>query len=793
MLQLNYPGGMIDVIIMKRTEDRGIAKGFALPTVMIASVVMLMVLLSGLVAASSVNSALRTQHTDKMLRMASESGSAMANACLAKNYGMATWTDPSKPLKPNTDCSGNVLAGVSPYVLQSRNTPTGPIIFRTTFSVPPVSYESGSQRFNVSATLETYRTSANKQTTDNTVTGTLTNQTRSVLVGTQNNFSNVAFGYLGGASVDSGSQFAVVLGTGEIKTLGRNNNGRLGNGTLTDSNTPSIFILPSSERGIAAFSNFLSVGKQFSVLTANGKIYSAGSNSTGQLGNGSTSTSVSTPVQFGTLGNTSQPKAKFVALTNYTTYVMADNNRIYAAGECTSYGMVGNGCTSGTVLNPVLVALPTPTADLNTQPETTNDWVQSTNFTTDRVTAYVRMKGGAVYGWGGNDWGQLGDGTFTNRPSPVRVQALTSSATPSAKQIAFNGNSLYILDTEGLVWATGENMSYGELGGTGAIVRNGGNTTVCLQDDPASTYVLTPACSTGDGMQWMEWWPDGTWRTRVNTGTFRQTDATLCATAPGTLGTTSYVQMLACTGATNQQWQVRADKTIRSVSSGGCIEPYSNLYIIACRAVSDGLYSYQQWTVQNSPYLRPMPMPPGNPKATRISTDNSGVVILYENGDVWAAGGNNRNQLGMGTANMGTYNPVLKKVPLPGPVADIYATDHDPVAPSTGVNLGSHNNSFFILQDGRVFGTGADNYGQLGRGGTTTGDYVTAPVQMQLPAGVLGRTVQAGYGTTIVISTTGVVYTVGNNSNGQLGDGTYTSSSIPKANKFTNQRSSIIY
>jgi alpha-tubulin suppressor-like RCC1 family protein len=142
---------------------------------------------------------------------------------------------------------------------------------------------------------------------------------------------------------------------------------------------------------------------------------------------------------------------------------------------------------------------------------------------------------------------------------------------------------------------------------------------------------------------------------------------------------------------------------------------------------------------------------------------------------------------------MSTYNPVLRKVTLPGPAADIYATDHDPVAPSTGVNLGSHNNSFFILADGRLFGTGADNYGQLGRGGTITGDYVTTPVQMQLPAGVTARSVQAGYGTTVVISSTGQVYTVGNNSNGQLGDGSYTSSSIPKANQYTNQRSTISY
>ena len=46
--------------------------------------------------------------------------------------------------------------------------------------------------------------------------------------------------------------------------------------------------------------------------------------------------------------------------------------------------------------------------------------------------------------------------------------------------------------------------------------------------------------------------------------------------------------------------------------------------------------------------------------------------------------------------------------------------------------------------------------------------------------------VESGYGTTIVVGDNHEVYTVGNNTNGQLGDGTTTNSSTPKANKYTN-------
>lgn len=80
-------------------------KAFALPVVMIASVVMMMVLVSGLSATTSVNSGLRQQHDAKLLNQAAQSGLAMANACMKANSGAVTWTV-SSPLKPNTDCSG---------------------------------------------------------------------------------------------------------------------------------------------------------------------------------------------------------------------------------------------------------------------------------------------------------------------------------------------------------------------------------------------------------------------------------------------------------------------------------------------------------------------------------------------------------------------------------------------------------------------------------------------------------------------------------------------------------------
>lgn len=103
---------------------------FALPVVMIASVVMMMVLVSGLSATTSVNSGLRQRHAALMQKTASDAGLAMATYCIEANNNSITWTD-TKPLKPNTDCNGDEqfsCSGASPssncFVTVSGNAKT---------------------------------------------------------------------------------------------------------------------------------------------------------------------------------------------------------------------------------------------------------------------------------------------------------------------------------------------------------------------------------------------------------------------------------------------------------------------------------------------------------------------------------------------------------------------------------------------------------------------------------------------------------------------------------------------
>lgn len=84
------------------------SKAFALPTVLIASVVLLMILAVSVTATAAVRTTLKNQYYVQLAQVAGESGVAYAKACLAANSNIPQWTD-AKPLTPATDCSGNVV------------------------------------------------------------------------------------------------------------------------------------------------------------------------------------------------------------------------------------------------------------------------------------------------------------------------------------------------------------------------------------------------------------------------------------------------------------------------------------------------------------------------------------------------------------------------------------------------------------------------------------------------------------------------------------------------------------
>lgn len=135
----------------------------------------------------------------------------------------------------------------------------------------------------------------------------------------------------------------VLTTDGEIWSAGTNESGFFGNGTTARyQSTPVKFNMPTtaddayqaSYGGIVQYQNIFAIG-------TNGKVYGAGGNAYGQLGNGSTSTYESTPVEMSVIDGTNLHAAQ-VQTGMSTTVVYMTNGSVYTVGR-NNYGQLGDG------------------------------------------------------------------------------------------------------------------------------------------------------------------------------------------------------------------------------------------------------------------------------------------------------------------------------------------------------------------------------------------------------------------------------------------------------------------
>ena len=76
----------------------------------------------------------------------------------------------------------------------------------------------------------------------------------------------------------------------------------------------------------------------------------------------------------------------------------------------------------------------------------------------DHGSTFALTANGTLWAWGGNDYGQLGDGTGAYRSLPVRVTGLANVAS-----VVSGGLHSAAVRSDGTVWAWGFNL-YGQVG-----------------------------------------------------------------------------------------------------------------------------------------------------------------------------------------------------------------------------------------------------------------------------------------------------------------------------------------
>ncbi|ACB77521.1 MBG domain-containing protein [Opitutus terrae] len=142
----------------------------------------------------------------------------------------------------------------------------------------------------------------------------------------------------------------------------------------------------------------------------------------------------------------------------------------------------------------------------------------------------------------------------------------------------------------------------------------------------------------------------------------------------------------------------------------------------------------------------------------------------------YAWGDNSKGQLGNGTGgSMGNKSVV--------PVA---ADRSGVLAGKTLVALAtSYRHSLALASDGTVYAWGYNANGQLGNGsGGLSTDISKVPVAVDMTGVLAGKTIIAiatGYEHSLALASDGIVYAWGDNSEGQLGDGSTTDSKVPMA------------
>jgi alpha-tubulin suppressor-like RCC1 family protein len=257
--------------------------------------------------------------------------------------------------------------------------------------------------------------------------GTTTGRTSPVVVSGLSGVTDLA-------SAGSAMHMCTLRSGGSAVCWGYNTSGQLGNGTSTNSTTPVAVSGGYLFTQIAAGSNF-TCG-----VVAGGKLTCWGNNASGQFGNGTT-TSSTTP--FAPI-SVSSGGLEDVQAGGASTCLRTGPQQVSCTGD-NSYGQLGNGSTTSVT-----------------------SWAGSTLWNTSNLPAGLSMAGmhsceitqadGSVRCAGKNSYGEVGDGTTTTRYTAVPVAGLAG-----VTAVALGWGSSCARKSDGTVWCWGGN-GLGQLG-----------------------------------------------------------------------------------------------------------------------------------------------------------------------------------------------------------------------------------------------------------------------------------------------------------------------------------------
>jgi uncharacterized repeat protein (TIGR01451 family) len=218
----------------------------------------------------------------------------------------------------------------------------------------------------------------------------------------------------GVTDVSAGSRHTCAIKNGALYCWGSNSYGQLGDGTTTNRLTPVAV------QGMSSGVTDIAAGDNHTCAIKSGALFCWGYNAAGQLGDGTTiDRNIPVAVQYMSSGVTA------IALSNHNTFnhrtCAIKNSALYCWGD--NYTSALGYTTSQTCsryYNHPCSLLPGLVTNMSSN-------VTAVDAGADHTCA---VRNGALYCWGWNIDGQVGDGTYNNtRPTPVAVLNMSNNVT----------------------------------------------------------------------------------------------------------------------------------------------------------------------------------------------------------------------------------------------------------------------------------------------------------------------------------------------------------------------------
>lgn len=539
-----------------------------------------------------------------------------------------------------------------------------------------------------------------------------------------------------------------LIADGSVRCWGGNGHGQLGDGTTTTRLTATTV---TGLTGLAVTA--LAAGDAHTcALISNGSLRCWGSNDWGKLGDGG-ATQQNTPVLVQLPGLI----VTAVAAGHSHTCARISNGSVRCWGW-NGYGQLGDGSNNSSPV-PVLVA--------------GLAGVSVTTLTADDMQTCATINNGSVRCWGKNDTGQLGDGSTVHRNAPVTVTGLSGTTTIA---VSAGQSHACALSSAGALRCWGGN-GYGQLGDGTTTRRLSAVAVVGLAGSVVTAF------GTGDRHSCARI-SDGSWRCwgsnaegQLGIGGVLQrplpvrvsglAGLPVTALAAGAWHSCALISggTVRCWGR-NQYGQLgdgsnspRPTPTLVSALGGLTVTAISAGESHACARIVDG--SLRCWGRNDRGQLgdgsnvdRNAPVLVGGLAGVTIVAVGVGAghtCALDHLGVVRCWGRNDDGQLGDGTNT---------DRPLPVAVVGLAGTTVSTLAAG-----GWHN--CVRLGDGRLRCWGSNYTGQLGDGTTTDR---TSPVPVSGLAGLAANAITAGGYHSCARFSDGAVRCWGNNDSGQLGD-----------------------